>query len=322
MEAQISDQSTKSQHRPPFFVRYFLHVLVEVVKDGAERSIRFSMVVENFRTLFYWSLLGVILLGITLTKLFVEIDSTKIIKDVFGANNICAYFDFPPATYCLPFCWTFTMGFAVTYDVISMFRIWVACEEGKIFKRQKILLFLAHGYFIFSVMLLSVIFAVQPDRTHPETMIVHTIPYMNLKNAMFVLQLAVVWFGSNVAWKEFKLSLWISALNWFHVSLQGITMVISNILIINALGDTGEADASKECEGLCGKGLWWPVENTDVIVLIDIFANKLSFLCNFVFPLIQSQYISYRGYEDISKTHAVIISIEDNQEGKRNSKTC
>ena len=171
-------------------------------------------------------------------------------------------------------------------------------------------------------MLLSVIFAVQPDRTHPETMIVHTIPYMNLKNAMFVLQLAVVWFGSNVAWKEFKLSLWISALNWFHVSLQGFTMVLSNILIINALGDTGEADASKECEGLCGKGLWWPVENTDVIVLIDIFANKLSFLCNFVFPLIQSQYISYRGYEDISKTHAVIISIEDNQEGKRNSKTC
>ena len=148
MEAQISDVSTKSQHKPPFFVRYFLHVLVEVVKNGAERSIRFSMVVENFRTLFYWSLLGVILLGITLTKLFVEIDSTKIIKDVFGANNICAYFDFPPATYCLPFCWTFTMGFAVTYDVISMFRIWVACEEAKIFKRQK-----CHESFWFSKLL-------------------------------------------------------------------------------------------------------------------------------------------------------------------------
>ena len=94
--------------------------------------------------------------------------------------------------------------------------------------------------------------------------------------------------------------------------------MISNILIINALGDTGAADTSTDCEGLCGKGLWWPIQNPDAIVLIDIFANKLSFLCNFVFPLIQSQYISYRGYEDISKTHAVIISIEDNQESKRN----
>ena len=314
MEAQISAQSTKSQHRPPFFVRYFLHVLVEVVKDGAERSIRFSMVVENFRTLFYWSFLGVFLLGITLTKLFVKEDVTEIIKDVFGASNVCAYFDFPPATYYVPFCWTFPMAFAATYGGISMLRIWIARGEGKILKRQKILLFLAHIYFIFSVMLFSVIFAVQPDRTHPETMIVHTAPYINLKNAMFFVQLAVVWFGSNVAWKEFKLPVWLLALNWFHVILQGITMIISNILIINALGDTGEADTSNECEGLCGKGFWLPVQNPDVIVLGDIFANKLSFLFNIVFPLIQSQYISYRGYEDISKTHAVIISIEDNQE--------
>ena len=191
-------------------------------------------------------------------------------------------------------------------------------KKEKSSKDKKILLFLAYSYFIFSVMLLSVIFAVQPDRTHPETMIVHTVPYMNLKNAMFFLQLAVVWFGSNVAWKEFKLSLWISALNWFHVSLQGITMIISNILIINALGNTGAANTSNDCEGLCGKGLWWPIQNPDAIVLIDIFANKLSFLFNIVFPLIQSQYISYRGYEDISKTHAVIISIEDSQESKRN----
>ena len=275
-----------------------------------DQQIRISIVVENFRTLFYWLFLLTVLLGMFLTKVFAKPGSALILTDVFGASNICANFDFPPATYFLPFVWIFPMFAAVTYDIVSMFRIWIANAEGRITGKSTRLLFMAHIYFILSIMVFSTIFAVSPNREDPATMLVHTIPYINLKVSMFFLQLAVVWFGTKVSWKKLKFPGCITkdcfiAFGWAHVILQCICMIVSNITIINALGDMGEAN-------LAGKGLWWSVHTDQSMnTFSDIFTNKASFFLNILYPLAQSQYLGYRGAQNIASTHAVIISIKN-----------
>ena len=305
METTSLLSDVELQYKPPACIRLFLHILIEVITEGTEKCIKISMVVENFRTLFYWLMLGVMGLGMFLTKTFSE--TTDIIKDVFGASNVCVYFDIAPSTYVLPFFWLFPMLFAITYDIISMFRIWVSYREEKISLASKNLLFFAHIYFMLTVMLFGTIFAVSPDRKDPTTMILHSVPYLNLKFGMCILQVAVVWFGTKVAWKDFKLSKFLVAFNWLHVGLQILTMVISSILAINAIGDMGTGN-------LKGKGIWWSVHNNPQLnTLADIFVNYLSFLLNMVVPLLQSQYFSYKGFKNISNTHAVVISIADNR---------
>ena len=260
-----------------------------------------------------------------------EKDTTQIITDVFGASNICAYFDFPPASYILPVCWIFPMLCAIMYDVISNFRIWIAYEEQEgvreiktlqderigirpLGKKAVILLLLAHIYFTATVILFTMIFATTPDREDPSSMLWHTVPYLNLKFAMFVLQVAVVWFGQKIAWKKLKdnkeLPKYFVELSWLHVILQGITMVISNFIIINALEDMG-------LERLQGKGLWWDVHKDENLKIVgNIFGNYFSFFLNILFPMAQSIYLSHKGHQKMSNTHCVIFAISDNREGQ------
>ena len=96
---------------------------------------------------------------------------------------------------------------------------------------------------------LTTVFAVSPDRSNPETMIVHTLPYAILKIALCVLHISVVWFGAKVSWVGLELPKYFIAASWLHVILETIVMVVSNVMIINSLGDMGK-------ENLEGKGLW------------------------------------------------------------------
>jgi hypothetical protein len=117
--------------------------MIERFGEGEEKGIRISVVVESFRVLFLWSVFATLATGVFLTKTFTEIDHTAIIMDVFGAPNICSYLDFPPSNYILPFLWLFPMLFGILYSVVSMFRIWIACEEERITALEKILLYMS-----------------------------------------------------------------------------------------------------------------------------------------------------------------------------------
>ena len=320
-----SSDACSQENRPTRFYEV-------IKKNGGERKIRITLVPEHFRTLFYCEFLALVLFGMFLTLMFAkEKDTTQIITDVFGASNICTYFDFPPASYILPVCWIFPMLCAIAYDVISMFRIWIAFEEQEgvreiknlqdesigirpLGKKTVIFLILAHIYFIATVILFTMIFAVTPDRDNPESMLWHSVPYLNLKVAMFVLQVAVVLFGQEIAWKKLhddkKLPRYFIEISWLHVILQGITMVISGVVIFNALDDMG-------IRRLQGKGIWWDVHNDDNLKLVsEIFGNYLSFFLNIIFPMVQSIYLSRKGHQKMSNTHCVIFSISDNREGK------
>ena len=203
----------------------------------------------------------------------------------------------------------------MTYSIVSIFRISIAHKEEKLGRIAKIVLWIAHVHFILSLIWVTVVFAVKPDRENPETMIVHTLPYINLKLAFCTIQISVVYFGENVAWKNINFApyctkKWFIKFSWIHVILQFITMVISNVMILNALGDMGT-------KGLIGKGLRWNVHEPLSKSIADVFANRAAFVLNFIIPMIQSQYLFTKGFKDISKTHTICLYISDNQKSNQ-----
>jgi hypothetical protein len=203
-----------------------------------------------------------------------------------------------------------------------MFRIGIAFEEKKITNIPKVLLYIAHIYCILSFMGFTICFAVSPDRQNPTTMVVHTIPYINLKTALAVLQVAVVWFGQNVAWvkegciKELWPSWlpgwfpawkrWFITLSWCHAVFLLLIQLISNIMIINGLGDMGP-------KNLKGQGVWWSVRNPNHKIVWDVITNVGASVFGILIPLIQAQYLAYMGIKNISETHAVTFSVTDNR---------
>ena len=73
----------------------------KVIEKDNEKELNIGVVVEDFRAGFYYSFIFMLGVSFTLTKCFTDVDHTAIIKSVFGASNLCTYFDFPPLhTFC------------------------------------------------------------------------------------------------------------------------------------------------------------------------------------------------------------------------------
>jgi hypothetical protein len=305
----VGRQDNVGSGTPPGCTRGLCGLMIERFEDSGEKGIRISVVVETFRALYYWAFLAVLGTGIFLTAMFVTIDHTAIVKEVFGEYNICANLDFPPSTYVLPFLYLFPLAFGIIYSSVSMFRIWISYEEGRITVLEKRLLWAVHVYFILSTMWFEMIFAVSPDLDEPTTIIIHTVPYMNLKVAMLFLQIAVVHFGARVAWKDLKYAgTWFVVISWIHVALQCMAMLIPNMMMLNALLDVG-------------KGRWWNVHDhgysysKPLYYLAEIFGKSYTeiFLV-FIFPLFQSHLLACHGF----RTHCVTFQITDNKESRIN----
>ena len=127
---------------------------------------------------------------------------------------------------------------------------------------------------------------------------------------MKILQIVVVWFGQKVAWNNMKVECpggkkWFIILSWCHVVFAVIAMLISNTMIINGLGNMGT-------KNLKGEGAWWDVRNPNHKIVWDVFTTCSSVL-GIGLPLIQAQYLTYKGVKNISETHAVIFYVADNR---------
>jgi len=273
---------------------------LQIRNDKGEHSLDMVVVIEDFRAGFYISLLVIIILGVILTKAFAEEGFEDMIVQVFGVSNLCVFFDSPPSTYVLPQLWCFAMFSGVIYSVAAIFRIQISYLEMKLSRCESVSLIIVYVYVILSLIYLSVIFAVQPNPEKPETMILHTVPYMNLKWMLGMLQFAIVYFGMKVAWVGF-LPRWFSIASIIHVIALIAVNIFAMLIIINALGNMGE--------NLEGEGLWWSVRSEGAILASDVFANYLGLILGFILPLIQALYISWKGV----KSHAIIVSVSDNR---------
>ena len=295
MEKQISE----SYHN---MTKWF-----SVKKKGLERELEISVVVEFFRFLFYLWFVMIVAVGISLTYGVTAVSMKtagnetfyEIIEGVFGSVNICAFFDFPPATYVLPTMYAILLLLLYQYAIVSVFRAWMALEENKITQKEFLIYTYAFLYFALSAAVFSTIFAVQPDPGNPATIIIHTLPFTNLIIALTVLQIAVTWFGRSVSWKGLKhknklTKRSLRLCTYICLGTLILTTIFKVIHQINSLGD------------LKNHGLWFNVHNHRALLqLID----KTWLLAALVGPMMQSGYLTFKTFD----THLIIFTVRDNR---------
>jgi hypothetical protein len=135
-------------------------------------------------------------------------------------------------------------------------------------------------------------------------MIIHTIPFTNLIFALGVLHVAIAWFGTNIAWKDLMkqghLPMWYAKAVWIHAIIFQIVSGMKVVIQVNGLADMDDGN---------GKGLFWSVhveENGKRAKAIDVVFMVMSL----IIPTFQCAHLGcfLRG-----KTHAVILSFEDNR---------
>ena len=296
MERNKTSEGTEEINNPTIGRR------LRIDNNDGEHSLNMILVVEDFRLAFYLGFIILTVVGVILTKAFTDEDHTRILMDVYGISNTCAYFDFAPSTYVLPVLWSLVLIVGVVYVVLGIFRVRVACLEKKLRKCEELLLIIAYVYVGLSFVYFSVPFAVQPDRAAPITMVMHTIPYINFKVCQCVLQMIVVYFGVKVAWVGLKFPRWFHVGGIVHIILLVVSTVGAVGWALNALLDMGE-------KNLVGKGLWWSVRNETSKIIGDIIVNWCGVGLGSVLPLLQAIYICRHG----TNTHAVVFAVSDNR---------
>ena len=144
---------------------------------------------EAFRIIFYCGFFIMLGIGVVLSYVGAELgwndfstEDNPIIRR-FGANNICIYFDDPPFTYFSAAIWVVLLVNIFLYQVTDFFRTHDVYCDGQIgtkfylyYKTTTIIETLIFIYFTQSL-------AVKPD----ESMIIHTMPYVFLIYAFFLI---------------------------------------------------------------------------------------------------------------------------------------
>lgn len=291
-----------------------------IKKRGQEREIECSVVVELFRFIFYCWFLIIIGVGMALTHGITVKDNPnfyEIIEGVFGSVNVCAYFDFPPATYVLPVMYAIQIMFIYQYSVLSVFRAWIAKLENKISNFELWIYSSAFLYFCFSASLFAVIFAVQPNPHDPKTILIHTIPFTNIIISLSLLQIAVTWFGRKVSWKGLihKSRLAKKLVRCFRYGVLILLIITSTLKVlhhINALGEVwryvDQLSKTNEQIGtkLTYRGMWFDVHHYKILLQI---VDKMWLMSAIVGPMLQSGYLTFKTFH----THLIIFTVKDNR---------
>jgi len=278
--------------------------------DEGEKLIEMNLTVESLRLATNAALFTIIFLGIVATRIFNKPETLKDteIEKTFGNQNICLYLDFYPVPYFSPVLYNIAVFLVTSYCIASIIRVWIAYGEKKISFGERKFYNFCFGCFIFSAMIFSLCFAVQPDGKsdeagNKEKMLVHAIPFMILETGLLLAQVAVVSFGKRVAWKKTRtegqtIPTWFINASIIHVILMGIVTAIKLVFQTNALGNIYV-------------GLWWSVK-TDLNFMLSTLLDWSWFSISFVCPMVQSFYLNWKDRKKYN-TQILNITIRDNK---------
>ena len=279
---------------------------LQIKRHGNEREINLFVVVETFRFIFYLWFLLVMVVGIllTLTLSYVP-EYKKIIRKLFGSINVCVFFDYPPATYVLPSLYAVWPVIVFQYAILSIFRAWISMEERHITKCSFVLYSVSFIYFWISSAIFSTSVAIQPVLEKPETVLLHTLPFTNLVVSLTFLQLAITWFGFKVSWKNLKMPRFFETVTVVFMISLSITSIVKITQHINGVSHI-QADEKKS------GGKWWLVDDNYAMSIFCQIVDVIWLISVLFWPMVQSGYLMWRNRD----THGLIISIEDNRDGR------
>jgi len=186
---------------------------------------------ENLRIVVYLFFIGIGLVGFLVTRIFSDhAIHHNTLKDLWGYNNVCVFFDHAPATYVLPTLYAINLLFISMYFFSSWYRCQGEYQAKKISKPGFIGYSIITLYEFLSFCFFATIFAVSPD----ENLILHSVPFINLIIALSTLASKNYWYHQ----KTMDLSPGEKTLGRTYVSIHiCVSLVYVFILINGFFGD-------------------------------------------------------------------------------------
>ena len=168
--------------------------VVDVSAADKKMEVQFNVQGGRVVTYSFFIVMNIIAIIITLAK-YGGIPEPNIIKTALGANMICLFYDFPPATYVLPPFWAICVVFGTFYVLTSVYRARLAQVENQITFGQRIFFNISSIGWAIALIVFSNCLAVKPyselkftDDNKPfpplakdlALLKIHTYPFTNL----------------------------------------------------------------------------------------------------------------------------------------------
>ena len=242
------------------------------VGSNPQDPLRF--VVEKLRIQGYAGFWVVVVTGIVLTRMFSGIDlEDTLLVQVFGYNNICVYFDYPPSTYVLPGLWAIALVLLLMYVTAHWLHMRAEVRQGML---SLGLYRTLSGFKLFeaiSLMLFSIIFAVNPQgRDH--TLYIHTAPFFLLQLAMVSLAMSNTLHGIKSGyWRRLELP------EWFFKGAIVYCVIFAMIVAFKIPVATNAMAAER----------FWP--QTEALEALAGWVDKGFLVCAAIIPMMKAAYL-------------------------------
>jgi len=180
-------------------------------------SLSFNLLVDEARLGAYLMFALEIVVGKFLTTYYSDVDlEHNMIKDIYGYNNACVYFDDPPATYVAIAIQTIATLFFCLYLGLRWTRIWLHHHDGLISR------FRYRVYTVETLIeLFGIIYAMQWFAVHPaKNFFMHTLPFSILIIVLAMMSVSNTVYCLNVGWRHLNLPTWFRYLVIAYVALE------------------------------------------------------------------------------------------------------
>jgi hypothetical protein len=232
------------------------------------------IVVEKVRLLGYACFWGVVATGIFLTYRFSSLDlDDNLLRDVYGYNNICVYFDTPPSTYVLPFLWAGALVFLLAYLAAHWMHMRSELLQGTLSVGLYRTLSRLKVFEAFSLVAFSTVFAVTPEGWD-HTMMIHTVPFFLLQIALVSLAVSNTVHGMRGGyWRRLELP------SWFHRGAVVYCVAFAVVVAFKIPVTTNSMLGSP----------WW--EQTEMYKVMAVSFDRAFLLLGGVVPMWKSAYL-------------------------------
>jgi hypothetical protein len=252
-----------------------------------------SFVVEKVRLLGYAGFWVVVLTGYALTRAFGHVDPDHtLLTEVFGYNNICVYFDHPPATYVLPLLWAVTLVFLLGYMLAHWLQMRAELRAGLLSPRLYRALSGMKLFESFSMVAFSMIFAVSPEGWD-HTLYIHTVPFFLLQLGLVSLAMSNTLHGIRSGyWRRLGLPAWFEPAAKVYVVVFALVVCFKIPAATNAMAHE----------------LWW--KQTEAFKGVAQGVDRLFLLCAAIVPILKAAYFIWALGDRLEVVHLRVRTLD------------
>lgn len=250
--------------------------------DSGELAFR----VETLRLLGYGAFWITTITGIVVTQLFADHDVHHgIIKEVWGYNNICIYFDHPPATFVLPTLWGCTLVLLIFYLVAAWLRMRAEVLAGTLKPHLYRILSGFKLFEAFTLIAFSTSFAVSPEGWD-ETLYAHTIPFYLVQLGMVSLALTSTIHGIRSGyWTRLEIP------RWFTDVMVVYCFVFCVVVIFKIPASANSLMGSP----------WW--EQSPGFIQLAHFMDIMFLICAAIVPMWKAAFLLWKRGDRVELVH-------------------